>query len=522
MGRNQSPTYFSGPLLAAFFNYTEVLKRMANRGEDMDKKSSLDSTPLLWAATADSCSALQWLLDAGADMEVEYRHTKETPIFRAVRVPGAVNTSNGRYPAALLLYERGARLKAVPNDHGWRETTVLITLIETCKDSQGAVQLVRAILKDDPARVEDYAGRGTLLQTAAWRRRPLILEALLEDEVVRGRINDQSHSKSTPLHDACCTNDSGTVRALIKHGADVNLRSRLNEFTPLHSAILSGGDTVQALLEAGADPNLGACNGDTAVHFAAVCDVRVDLRPFLDHGFTIDRPNEQGMTALAVAIQHCNYDVASQLLDLGADLERVPAHLHQQHLTKVANERLDSLRLKHWTPCWSFELCWILRNAKMDASLFSSWPPPVQESQKAFDTVPVLPIPIIARIFKHAELYETLSVRRDGRITVDSEITGHGGQDRPYVMSPPIFGAASTPVQRLVLTVCGRCQSSGEDYERSYYEAKIVERTSRQCVKWEPEEVVFGHNGRQLQEKGKVLRQTVSNAAASAAQSYNC
>ncbi|KAF4545288.1 Zinc finger protein [Lasiodiplodia theobromae] len=521
-GWYQSPTYFSGPLLAAFFNYTEVLKRMANRGEDMDKKSVLNSTPLLWAATADSCSALQWLLDAGANMEVEYQHTKETPIFRAVRVPYAVNTSSGRYPAALLLHERGARLKAVPNDHGWRETTVLITLIETCRNFPGAVQLARAILKDDPARVEDYAGRGSLLQTAAWRRRPLILKALLQDEVVRGRINDQAHSKSTPLHDACCTNDPRTVKALIEHGADVNLRSRLNEFTPLHSAVLSGGDTVQALLEAGADPNLGACNGDTAVHFAAVCDVRFDLRPFLDHGFTIDRPNEQGMTALAVAIQHCNYAVSSQLLDLGADLERVPAHLHQQHPDKVSDERLDALRRKHWSPCWSLELCWRLRKAKMDVSLFSSCPPPVQESQKALKTFPVLPIPIIARIFKHADLYETLSIRRDGRITVDSEITGHGGQDRPYVMSPPIFGAASIPVQRLVLTVCGRCQSSGEEYERSYYEAKIVEETSKQCVKWEPEEVVFGHNGRQLQEKGKVMRQTVSNAATSAAQSCNC
>ena len=516
----QSPTCLSGLLLAAFFDYTEALKEMSNGGEDKDKRSSLDSTPLLWAATADSCTALQWLIDVGANIETPYRHTGETPIYRAVRVPHSVNRRPGRYPAALLLHQKGARLNVFPDDNGWLAQTVLITLIEECPDSPGSAELVRAIVNDDPARFRDYVRRGSVLQTAAWFSRPLILEALLKDGHIKTRINAQVR-KSAPMHDACAGNDPKTVQTLLDHGADVNIRSHLNSFTPLHSAILSGGGTIATLLDAGANPDLGAFFNNTAVHLAAENDARINFKLFVDKGFKIDRPNDQGRTPLAVAIEHSNYTVASQLLDLGADPGKVPPHLHQQYPSNMADKRLEALRRKHWRPCWSFELCWRLQRAKMDDSLFSEGtfsdcPPSVRESQRALKTFPVLPIPIVARILARAGLYETLSARRDGLVIVNEAITIHGGDNQPYVMSRPLFGAASAPIRHLDMAVFGRCQSFGGEHAYSFYEAKTVEGSSKRCVKWQPE-VIFGHNGRPWQEKKRVFsdqRQEVGHATA--------
>lgn len=480
----QSPTCFSGPSIAAFFGYLEALQDMINKGTPKDSKGPLNGTPLLWAATADSSATLEFLLDAGADKEVGYAGTGETPIFRAVRFPHVMPRRAGHYPAALLLYQRGARLKVFPDDQGWIERTVLITLIEEGPDSSGARQLTKEILKRDESRFRDYVRRGNVLQTAAWFARPFILEALLEDDYVKRRINDQVRNTAA-LHDACSSNSPETVQKLLDARADVNLRSYLNKFTPLHFAVLSGGRTIPPLLNAGANPTLGAFNDDSAVHLAAANGANIDFELFISKGFKVDHPNALGQSALAVALEHSNIEVASKLLDLGADPEKVPGNVLRQQSLHRLDKRLHVPMRRVWRPCWSFELCSVLRGrvARMGQEL---------------------PIPVVARILSRLGIYENLTARREGRCTVNENMTLHGGERSPYIMSPPIFGGAIKPVHRIVLTVFGRCQSFGGEHAWSFYEAKTVEGTSKRCVKWQPERI-FGHNGRQLREKRHVL-----------------
>ncbi|KAH9209439.1 ankyrin repeat-containing domain protein, partial [Leptodontidium sp. 2 PMI_412] len=68
----------------------------------------------------------------------------------------------------------------------------------------------------------------------------------------------------SPLHLAALSNKSSTIRLLKDYGADLDMKSRRDEQTPVHVAAKSGySQTVIALLEAGCSPNLTDAHGMT-------------------------------------------------------------------------------------------------------------------------------------------------------------------------------------------------------------------------------------------------------------------
>lgn len=470
----QSPTCFSGVSIAAFFNYVDFLKTFENA--ELDSKGPLDGTPLLWASTADSCAALEFLLGKGCNKEAPYRNTGETPIFRSVRFPRAVQERTGTYPATLMLYKAGAKLKVFRDEKGWIDRTVLITLIEERRDLVGAQELTRAILKDDPARHREYMRRGMVLQTAAWFGRPLVLKALLEDESVKQRVNWQTQG-TAPIHDGCTSNDPATVRALIEGDADVNLRSSLTTFSPLHFAVMSGGRTVPTLLEAKADLIATTWSGDIPLHIAATSTSFGDLK-MLVPATGPDLKNQTGHTPLAAALSHGSFENAIRLLDLGADPEKVPDDVLQQLPLRI-DHRVDTVRRRAWKPSWTTIL---FRGVRDCAQSYGKH----------------LPTPLIAYIIALSGVRETLFARREGRVTVNEAITLHGGERTPYVMSPPIFGGAKQPVCRIQVKRYGKDQGFAGEGSYSFYETKTVR--GKECLKWTNPEWIWGHNKHHLTE----------------------
>jgi len=156
----------------------------------------------------------------------------------------------------------------------------------------------------------------------------------------------------TPLHVAANEDDTGSIRALIRHGA------RLDEptsrgITPLEVAVTGGSDRAADLLvQRGAEVNAVDHDGFTALHLAASydelgiaqtllahgADVRVGVggcgtplhyaawrataamvRLLLEHGTPVDATDDRNRTALYVAAAYGNLDSIGPLLEAKAD-----------------------------------------------------------------------------------------------------------------------------------------------------------------------------------------------------------
>jgi uncharacterized protein len=83
-------------------------------------------------------------------------------------------------------------------------------------------------------------------------------------------VNATSHSRQTALTQSAYWGHLEVVKLLIAAGADLNARDREDDWTPLMKACLVFGSTevVRVLLEAGADPNFRNDEGKTALAIA--------------------------------------------------------------------------------------------------------------------------------------------------------------------------------------------------------------------------------------------------------------
>lgn len=88
----------------------------------------------------------------------------------------------------------------------------------------------------------------------------------------------------SPLHFACTNGDHLAADALIKLGADVNMRS-LQCSTPLHLAANRGrSDICELLLSSGAEVNAQNAFSETPLHVAATQPCAETIQLLLDHG----------------------------------------------------------------------------------------------------------------------------------------------------------------------------------------------------------------------------------------------
>jgi cytohesin len=138
----------------------------------------------------------------------------------------------------------------------------------------------------------------------------------------------------TPLMAASRTGRVDAVALLLSHGAFVNTADSFEEETALMWAAAEGHvEVVKALLAAGADPNLKAhvsqltkrgnsdhpSGGFTALMFAARNGPSDVVSALIAGGADPKLTNADGATATIVAIVNARFDLAKELLDLGAD-----------------------------------------------------------------------------------------------------------------------------------------------------------------------------------------------------------
>jgi ankyrin repeat protein len=125
--------------------------------------------------------------------------------------------------------------------------------------------------------------------------------------------NDRDSNGASALHYAAASGSTGTVAALLQHGARVEERNAANE-TPLHLAAFQGHpQIIQTLVAAGANVEAVAGNGLTPLHMAIANSKYATLDFLLALGADATARTPRGMDALAFA-RHRGQAVLAELI----------------------------------------------------------------------------------------------------------------------------------------------------------------------------------------------------------------
>lgn len=159
---------------------------------------------------------------------------------------------------------------------------------------------------------------------------------MMETLLKAGADPKQRHPEGeTALMAAARTGKMDAVRVLLSRGLDVNAADGFQRQTALMWAASDGHvDVVKALMEAGALPNIKAhlttltershadhpTGGFTALMFAARNGHEAVVRELMTNPATNpNMTNGDGATAMMIAIMNDRFDLASKMLDWGAD-----------------------------------------------------------------------------------------------------------------------------------------------------------------------------------------------------------
>jgi uncharacterized protein len=129
----------------------------------------------------------------------------------------------------------------------------------------------------------------------------------------------------TPLMTATRTGKADALKVLLTHGAQVKAKEGTRGQTALMWAAAEGNTAaVEMLLEFGADPHAVSEGGFNAMMFAAREGQSGVVRALLKAGVNVDEtlqaPAKQaGITAMNLAVSNAHYELASLMLDAGAD-----------------------------------------------------------------------------------------------------------------------------------------------------------------------------------------------------------
>jgi ankyrin repeat protein len=269
-------------------------------------------TPLLYAARAGCLACTETMLDAGADKD-RPNPDGMTPMMMAL--------DNGHPEVALHLLKRGAN----PHTWDWWGRTplyVAVTMRDGVDSRPGprppvSLEFINALLE---------AGVNPNAQLA------------FKEPSRGGRDNrfrdDLLTTGATPLLRAAQTFDNDVVRALLAHGALVDLPNA-SGVTPFMAAAGIGTRTVAGVLGAGPPENVIALSLETMETLRkAGADVNARITDVTSLTARIARTNtltgRQGQTALFLAVESGRKDIVKYLLEHGArtdvtdDMGRTP------------------------------------------------------------------------------------------------------------------------------------------------------------------------------------------------------
>lgn len=396
-------------LIAAHFNFVDVVKRELRRRVDIETEGRRGGTALLWAARGGSSDTIRYLLSRKAGIDHQSHTDHQTALAKAIFQERHLVTYPGTYPVVEILLEAGAN----PELRDQAKRTLLNFLVDSNNtDGDGETSVVKLLLKHSPQLwKDDHPTLGSILHHAILQDKPRIAGAILEEIRVQ---------------------DPGNAFSL--------LSQRFQGAAALNYALQNKPHVVPVLLEHGADVNTPDARGVLPIQAAAQQNLGPTLKALIERGCSVDTEGQWCQSPLVIALENQSMEAASVLLDMGANTEKVPESLILLPRTTTLDNRIQAMKPAD-TP-------WPLGARDIYQLCFH------------FKEVLFVPIPITARIIDMAELWVQSSVTR-----ADEQVYDMHSVQRTYLRSAAILGRNTGPLQRITYTITSHDQGFDSNKE---------------------------------------------------------
>jgi len=310
----------------------ERVKRLVDKGADVNLRAPSGSTPLMYAADGNKIDIVRFLLTRGADVNAKNGTNNTALIYASIK--GNVEVSK-----ELL------KSKADVNAKNINKADALIYAV-----LQNKPAMVSVLIKGGARVGERYDDGKTALIMAAEEGFTAIVKLLI---VGKADVDAADQNNVTALMIACEKGNADMAEALLKAGADAGKKSKYGE-TALSKAIsgnherivrmlagnMSSSDrrdalflavgvgnlkVIRLLLTKDTDVNLPGYAGGTLLLRAAEGDIAV-VKFLAEAGADVNKKNDAGETALMKAVQsfhETNIDSVKYLVAHSADVNAV-------------------------------------------------------------------------------------------------------------------------------------------------------------------------------------------------------
>jgi len=288
---------------------TNVIDRFIGSGAHCELKNELGYTPLYLAVKLDFEEIASYFINAGANPNVQSEQGHCALHYTVI---------NQNLDLLDALLKNGASVDQVNS----RGMTPLFFAVELKRAAFAALLLQYGA--DPFIRSKELT---TPYSQAFHDRDPTIMDAFFDSDVDINRFdrfgvhNNEESSFQTPLTYAIIQSDYETVKKLLEHHADPNLKAGEIGFAPLHYAASKDSRFVRLLLRKGADPNRQSVYGETPLHYA-VNENNFSGTISLLNGGQAD-PNlstfQQQINPLELAVRKRNRKIVEILLQHNAD-----------------------------------------------------------------------------------------------------------------------------------------------------------------------------------------------------------
>lgn len=292
------------------------------RGANINVKDELNGrTPLHIAARGgdEMSKVVEALLKFSADVNIQDGNDEETPL--------GIAASHGFEKIAKILLKHGAEYNK--KDKTAQRTPLHLAI------RNGNLGIVQALIEESSERLKingeglkinitDKNGKTPLHLAVSDNKKLGIVRALFDDATQRPNIDVQDEDGNTPLHTAATNGLEEVARILLKHGARLDLRDKLNNRTPLHLAVRNGRLTiVRAMFDLSQRPGPDAKGpeinskdrfGQTPLHIATRSGNDSIVVALLEHRPRATEGDEDGNTPLHLAARNGHSDVVETLL----------------------------------------------------------------------------------------------------------------------------------------------------------------------------------------------------------------